>query len=58
MHKYEVSCKVYKKEDNIVGGVKARFDTFDFEEDFKFTVEQVDEATTSGMIDHSSGVVH
>ena len=40
-HKYEVNCKAFNKTMNAVGGVKARFDTYNFEEDFNFTVSAV-----------------
>lgn len=33
-HKYEVTCKATLEEKNLVGGIKARYDSFDLEEEF------------------------
>lgn len=67
-HKYEVTCKATLEDKNLVGGIKSRYDSFDFEEEFFFTViaeviavdgdQNSTDNVTEGMMDHETGVVY
>lgn len=64
-HLFSAKCQVEDPTNHYAGAITARYNTYDFSEDFNFTVNAITdedyrkEGSTEGMfIDHSSGEVH